>query len=112
MSDDVYLSLDEARKYVGRGFRTSTLKVTKNEYGVSLGYRLSELDAFVASRKEPVTNKPKLKYFGLRCTESEFEEIENFKKIHGIGHRELVLRIARNVNKSPELLELFKEKFK
>jgi len=111
MSDDVYLSFDEAKKYVGRGFSSSFLKVTKNKYGASLGYLLSDLDAFIANReieKKSVRNK----YFGLRCTESEFEEIENFKKTHGIGHRELVLRIARNVNKSPELLALFKDKFK
>ena len=117
MSNDVYLSFSEAKQYVGRGFNSNTLKVTKNEYGTSLGYRLSDLDAFIAEReikmyKKSVANKPKLKYIGLRCTESEFDEIENFRKIHGIGNRDLVLRVARNVNKSPELLALFNDKFK
>lgn len=111
MIDDVYLSIDEAKKYVGRGFSSNFLKTSKNEFGTSLGYLVSDLDAFIAKRDSRV-KKPKKVYIGFPCSCDEFTEIDNFKKMHGIGYRELVLRIVRNVNKSPELLEFFKRNFK
>lgn len=111
MSDDVYLSLDEAKKYVGRGFSANFLKTSKNEFGSSLGYSVSDLDAFIAKR-DSRAKKQKRVFIGFPCSLDEFEEIQNFKKIHDIGYRELVLRIVRNVNNSPELLELFNGKFK
>ena len=109
MNDDVYLSLAEAKKYVGRGFNGSFLKTSKNEYGASLGYSLRGLDAFIAKRDSRAKEKEKV-LVGFHCSLEEFTEIYNFKKIHGMGYREIVLRIARNVNKSPELLALFKDK--
>lgn len=109
MSDDVYLSLAEAKKYVGRGFNANILKTSKNEYGASLGYSLRGLDAFIAKRDSRQKKQEKV-LVGFKCSLDEFKEIDNFKKIHEIGYRELFLRIARNVNKSPELLALFKDK--
>ena len=112
MSNDVYLSLAEAKKYVGRGFNASAVKVTKNEYGTSLGYSLRDLDAFIAKRENSKKQKINRREMYFQCEESEYKEIQNFKKTYGMSYREIFLRVARNINKSPELLAFFKEKFK
>lgn len=112
MNDDVYLSLAEAKKYVGRGFNGVTLKSCKNEYGKKLGYSLRDLDAFIANRANNKKTKINRRDMFFKCEESEYKEIQDFKKTYGMSYREIILRVARNVNKSPELLELFKETFK
>ena len=112
MSNNVHLDVHEAKKYVGRGFSTSRIKTTKNKYGKSLGYSLSDLDAFIAKRdvrENERGSKKGMITIGFHCSISEYEEIKSFTRFHGMGYRELVLRSIRKSNESPSFLKFLKE---
>lgn len=108
MSDEVYLSAEEAKSYVGRGFGRGLFKVVRDKYGDSLGYRLSDLDNFIAKRESGAKIEEKIT-IGLHCKPYEYQDIKSFCKLHKMSYRGLVLRVVSKANESPEFLKLLKE---